>query len=121
MTLEDIEYNWIDSVKSYKKIIYYEHSYQKKNIIDTLKVYSDRQEELTLQDIDNESNLITILEVVGLKFSATSFHLEFNLRQIMVLTNKPVFDKCLIKLNNSKEDDVVIKKQLETTIKVKKM
>ena len=104
MTLEDIEYNWIDSIKSYKKnYLLRTFITKKKNIIDTIKVYSDRQEELVLQDIDNESNLITILEVVGLKFSATSFHLEFNLRQIMVLTNKPVFDKCLIKLNNKSE------------------
>ena len=113
MTLEDIEYKWIDSVKSYKKnYLLRTFIAKKKNIIDTVKVYSDRQDELTLQDIDNESNLITILEVVGLKFSATSFHLEFNLRQIMVLTNKPVFDKCLIKLNNnSKEHDSSSKNQ----------
>ena len=106
MTLEDIEYNWIDSIKSYKKnYLLRTFISKKKNIIDTVKVYSDRQDELTLQDIDNESNLITILEVVGLKFSATSFHLEFNLRQIMVLTNKPVFDKCLIKLNNNSKTE----------------
>ncbi len=108
MTLEDIEYNWIDSVKSYKKnYLLRTFIAKKKNIIDTVKVYSDRQDELTLQDIDNESNLITILEAVGLKFSATSFHLEFNLRQIMVLTNKPVFDKCLIKLNNNSKEHVI--------------
>lgn len=110
MTLEDIEYNWIDSLKSYKKkYLLRTFIAKKKNIIDTIKVYSDKQEEMRLQDIDNESNLITILEVVGLKFSATSFHLEFNLRQIMVLTNKPVFDKCLIKINNNskKEDEEV--------------
>tara|TARA_B100000674_G_C37908036_1_gene947143 strand:+ start:325 stop:1560 length:1236 start_codon:yes stop_codon:yes gene_type:complete len=123
MTLEDIEYNWIDSVKSYKKnYLLRTFIAKKKNIIDTVKVYSDRQDELTLQDIDNESNLITILEAVGLKFSATSFHLEFNLRQIMVLSNKPVFDKCLIKLNNnSKEDDNSIENQEKNNKKIEEV
>ena len=51
MTLEDIEYNWIDSVKSYKKLFIANLYGCEKNIIDTVKVYSDRQDELTLQDI----------------------------------------------------------------------
>ena len=43
--------------------------------------------------------LLEALEVSGLKFTSQSFQLEFMLRQIMVIKEKPLFNKCLIKIS----------------------
>ena len=44
--------------------------------------------------------MISILEVSGLKFTSQSFQLEFMLRQMMIIKEKPLFNKCLIKIVN---------------------
>ena len=109
LTLEDIEYNWMESVKNYKKK-YLLRTYFPKNIKSytrSVSVYDNDENELTLDDIAAGSNLITILEVGGLKFSPTYFNLELNVRQVMVIKDKEIFNKCLIKLNSKtlKEDE----------------
>ena len=109
LTLEDIEYNWMESIKAYKKQ-YLLRSYFPKNIktyTRAVSVYDNDENELTIDEIKPGSSLITILEVGGLKFSPTYFNLELNVRQVMVIKEKEIFNKCLIKLTNKtiKEDD----------------
>jgi len=109
LTLEDIEYNWMESIKNYKKK-YLLRTYFPKNIKSytrAVSVYDNDENELNIDDIKGGSNLITILEVGGLKFSPTYFNLELNVRQVMVIKEKEIFNKCLIKLNSKtlKEDE----------------
>ena len=47
-----------------------------------------------------DKKIISIVEFVGLKFSSQSFHLDICLRQIMIINEKPIFNKCLIRINN---------------------
>jgi hypothetical protein len=109
LTLEDIEYNWMESIKNYKKK-YLLRTYFPKNIKSytrAVSVYDNDENELSIDDIKAGSNLITILEVGGLKFSPTYFNLELNVRQVMVIKEKEIFNKCLIKLSSKalKEDE----------------
>jgi len=105
LSLDDIEMNWMDSIKSYKKQ-YLIRTYFPKNIktyTRSVSVYDDDENELTVDSIKQGSNIITILELTGLRFSPTYFNLELNVRQVMVLKEKEIFSKCLIKRNNSKK------------------
>ncbi len=109
LTLEDIEYNWMESIKNYKKK-YLLRTYFPKNIKSytrAVSVYDNDENELSIDDIKPGANLITILEVGGLKFSPTYFNLELNVRQVMVIKEKEIFNKCLIKLSYKalKEDE----------------
>jgi len=109
LTLEDIEYNWMESIKNYKKK-YLLRTYFPKNIKSytrSVSVYDNDENELSIDDIKAGANLITILEVGGLKFSPTYFNLELNVRQVMVIKEKEIFNKCLIKLSSKalKEDE----------------
>jgi len=58
---------------------------------------------LNIDQIDSTKKVVSILEIIGLKFSSNSFHLEICLRQLMVINEKPIFNKCLIKLNSKKQ------------------
>jgi hypothetical protein len=102
LSLEDIEYNWIDTVKNYKKHYLLRTFVPKIHKTVSIQVYDDEQNKLTLDDISVEDSLIGIIELHALKFSSSSFHLEFSLRQCMIIKEKPIFNECLIKINNSK-------------------
>ena len=104
VSMEDIEYNWIDTVKNYKKSHLLRTFIPKinKQTYNTIQVYDDNQNLLSIDDIKENSSLISIIELSALKFSSSSFHLEFVLRQAMIIKEKPVFNKCLIKLHSNK-------------------
>ena len=104
--IDEIEYNWNNSIRTYKNtnnlirtFIYKNKSLNKLNI----QIYDDNENELHLENIDENKYVICILEIKGLKFSQQSFHLEIFLRQVMILNDKPIFNQCLIKTNNSEE------------------
>lgn len=109
LTLDDIEYNWVSTVKSYKK----QHLVRtfvsrNKNFSSNLQVYNNEQKLVSEDNITSNSNIIGIIELTGLKFSATSFHLELAIKQIMIMKERPKFQKCLIKFKSKtekKEDD----------------
>ena len=49
--------------------------------------------------IKPETNIISVLEIQGIKFTSRNFQFEIELKQMMVLDNEPIFDKCLIRQN----------------------
>ena len=97
-SLEDIEYNWNDSIKQTKQNFYLRtYVGNVKNVEKSVSVYNSNQEKINIDSILPSSNIITIVEITGLKFSSSSFHINYCLRQIMVLEEeKPIFNKCLI-------------------------
>ena len=113
VSMEDIEYNWIDTVKNYKKSHLLRTFIPKinKQTYNTIQVYDDNQNLLSIDDIKENSSLISIIELSALKFSSSSFHLEFVLRQAMIIKEKPVFNKCLIKLHSNKTLEKVEKEE----------
>jgi hypothetical protein len=102
-TLEDIEYNWNESIKQTKQHFYLRtYIGTSKNIKSTISVYNSNQEQISMEDVTHSSNIITIIEVTGLKFSSSSFHINYCLRQVMVLEEAPIFNRCLINVSQSK-------------------
>ena len=103
-TLEDIEYNWNESIKQTKQNFYLRtYVGNSKNVKSTISVYNSNQEQISMEDITPSSNIITIVEVTGLKFSSSSFHINYCLRQVMVLEDAPIFNKCLISVAQPKQ------------------
>ena len=104
-TMDEIEYNWNDSVrtrKDYYLIRTFIHKPKGINKI-ALQIYDTEENSLTIDQVDSSKKVVSILEIIGLKFSSNSFHLEICLRQLMIINEKPIFNKCLIKLNSKKQ------------------
>ena len=112
VTMEDIEYNWIDTVKNYKKSHLLRTFIPRinKHTYNNIQVYDDNQTLLSIDDIKANSPLISIIELSALKFSSASFHLEFVLRQAMILKDKPVFDQCLIQFGSGRASSKTLEK-----------
>jgi len=101
MELEDIEYFFNPSIRLYNKNKYLLRSYihQPKHIKKAynLQIYDENENILTVKDVKKDQKIISILEVLGIKFTSQSFNIDYCLRQIMIIDEKPLFNKCLIK------------------------
>ena len=62
-----------------------------------VKIYNENEVTLTMNDITTETNIISILEIQGIKFTSRNFQIEIELKQVMMLDNEPIFNNCLIK------------------------
>jgi len=66
-----------------------------------IKIFDENEIPLKMEDINSDTNIISILEIQGIKFTSRNFQIEIELKQIMVLNNEPIFESCLIKTNKS--------------------
>jgi len=117
-TLEesDIETAFNSTIRVYKSGKYYlVRTNIKNNHNNTpyIKIYNEKETPMTMEEITHETNIISILEIQGIKFTSRNFQIEIELKQIMVLDNEPLFDNCLIK--TSKKNPI---KPLEEDTKI---
>lgn len=68
----------------------------------TLKIYDDSEREIDPETITDDTDVMTIVQVHGIKCSARSFQVELELKQILVLSPTNVFEKCLLLGNRKK-------------------
>jgi len=96
----DIESAFNSVIRVYKSGKYYLVRTNIKNShvnIPSIKIYNELQVPLTMDDINSETSIISILEIQGIKFTSRNFQIEIDLKQVMVLDNEPIFDNFLIK------------------------
>jgi hypothetical protein len=77
----------------------------------SIKIYSETEIPLATTDVKNESQIISILEFQGIKFTSRNFQIEIVLKQIMVLDEEPTFDNCLIKTTKRPTIESLVKEQ----------
>jgi len=61
-----------------------------------IKVYNQSETPLSMEHVTKNVNIITIMEILGIRFTSKSFQLETEMKQVMIL-DKDIFDNCLIK------------------------
>uniref|UniRef100_A0A6C0EQ83 Uncharacterized protein n=1 Tax=viral metagenome TaxID=1070528 RepID=A0A6C0EQ83_9ZZZZ len=100
----DIESAFNSLIRVYKSGKYYLVRVNiKNNLVNepAIKIYNENHNSLTINDITNETNLISILEIQGIKFTSRNFQIEIELKQAMVLDKDPIFDNFLIKTSKN--------------------
>ena len=118
-TLEknDIESAFNSTIRIYKSGKYYLIRTNIKNTRNdepAVKIYNESEVALDMSHITSETNIISILEIQGIKFTSRNFQIEIELKQIMVLNDEPIFNNCLIKTFKPKENTIV--KHLDNTL-----
>ena len=61
-----------------------------------LKIYDEQEQEVDPDTIVENTNLITVLEIQGIRCSSRSFQLEYEIKQILVLNPVDIFEKCIL-------------------------
>jgi len=102
MELHDIENYFTSPLKIYKSGKFY---LVRSNIPTrlgkiSLTIYDEEENVVDHESLKEETNLITILEVQGIKCSARSFQIEIEVKQMMTLNPTDLFEKCIIKTNS---------------------
>ena len=102
---DDIESTFTDPFKIYKSGKYY---LLRANVKPNVKFYDDSSAITSYENITEQHNLLSILEIQGIKFSTKNFTIEFELKQAMIVSPDPFLDKCFIKqpLKNKIANDI---------------
>ena len=93
LQLNDIENVFNSILKIYKSGKFY---LARVNVKKTINIYDETRNVLSIEDIKNDTSIISILEIQGIKFTSRTFQIEIELKQSMILDNSPVFNNCLI-------------------------
>jgi len=113
----DIESAFNSTIRVYKSGKYYlvrTNIKNNHNNIPSIKIYNEKETPMTMEEINGETNIISILEIQGIKFTSRNFQIEIELKQVMVLDNEPLFDNCLIKTSRKTQENDIIKPLEET-------
>jgi hypothetical protein len=105
LVMSDIETAFSSIIRIYKSGKYYLVRTNVKNNASnepSIKIYDENETALGIDDITNEKEIISILEIQGIKFTSRNFQIEIELKQVMALNNEPIFESCLIKTTKPK-------------------
>jgi hypothetical protein len=104
LDVSDIENAFNSTIRIYKSGKFYlVRANVKNNALNepSIKIYNENEIPLAISDITSDKNLISILEIQGIKFTSRNFQIEIEIKQIMVLNNDLIFNNCLIKTDNT--------------------
>jgi hypothetical protein len=61
-----------------------------------LKIYDEHEQDVDIDTITNDTCLMSILEIQGIKCSSRSFQIDFEIKQMLILNPVDLFEKCII-------------------------
>jgi len=101
LTETDIETAFNSVIRIYKSGKFYllrTNVKNNPNNLPVIKIYDENQEQIKIDDITIDTNIISILEIQGIKFTSRNFQIEIEIKQAMVVSDKEkIFEECLIK------------------------
>lgn len=99
LEVHDIENYFTSPLKLFKSGKYYIARVNVNTVLNkpALKIYDENENEVEMESINDNTNVMSILEIQGIKCSSRSFQIEFDLKQMMVLQPSNIFEKCIIK------------------------
>ena len=98
LDLDDIEYFFNSSIRTYKENLQVMRTYilSSKHLNNTsLQIYDENESIKHLKDVLNKS-IKAIICFKGVKFTSTSFQLDIDIKQILIIEQKQIFNKCMI-------------------------
>ena len=103
LDMNDIESAFTSPLKVYKSGKYYLMRVNTKMNYNTniplVKIYNESEIPLTIDDVNSETNIISIIEIQGIKFTTRNFQIEIEMKQSMIINTCEIFENCLIKKN----------------------
>ena len=84
----------------------------------SLKIYNEDEHEVDIETIKENTNVITILEIQGIKCSSKNFQIEIEIKQMMVFKQNNLFEKCIFTQNNPRTEGFTDKIMEQSTTKV---
>jgi len=106
LTMNDVESAFTSPLKVYKSGKFY---LLRSNVkthpvtnVPLIKIFNENETTQTMEEVKEETNIISIVEIQGIKFTTRSFQMEFEIKQVMTLNTEVLFENCLIKKRDRK-------------------
>jgi hypothetical protein len=119
ISLEEIEESFLSLLKIYKSGKFYLLktliNCQTSTGLPIIKIYDESENPLSIEDIKVDTHIISIIEIKGIKFTSKNFQIIVELKQTMILDNKPLFDVCLIKTQSTNNNKIIENNNIQTT------
>lgn len=77
-----------------------------KDDLPTIRIYDEKLNSLGLTDVTSETEIMSILDIQGIKFTSRNFQIEIDLKQVMILDKEPIFENCLFKPNKKSQSSL---------------
>ena len=102
LEMHDIENSFTSPLKIFKSGKYYILRVNVPCVLGVcnLKIYDEDENEIKPDELKENETIMSILEIKGIKCSSRSFQIDIELKQLMILKPKFLFDKCIFKSNN---------------------
>ena len=100
----DIEAGFTSPVRPYKGGKHYlirAHIQPSKTQFSSCSVFDENERPVSVDHIKAEHQMYTVLEFQGIKFTSRSFQLEVALKQVLLVSNVPIFQSCVIRKPNT--------------------
>ena len=94
MEKDDIESAFTSAFKIYKSGKYY---LLRVNVKPNIKIQNETNNVVNIEDITPDKNIISILEIQGIKFTSRNFQMEIELKQSLIVSPDPFLDGFFIK------------------------
>ena len=61
-----------------------------------IKIFDENETEINSEDVKENTRVICVLEIHGIKCSARGFHFEVDMKQMLIVSPENIFEKCII-------------------------
>ena len=73
----------------------------------SLKIFNEDEEDVDIENIKETTQIMTILEIQGIRCSARNFQIELEMKQMMVLNPVNLFETCIFTKTNKASSPVI--------------
>ena len=60
-----------------------------------MRVFNELEQDVPIESVTDTTNVVTILEIQGIRCLARNFQIDLEIKQMMILKPKDIFEKCL--------------------------
>ena len=115
----DIEAGFTSPVRPYKggkNYLIRAHIQPSKHLAgaQSCSVFDENERPISIEHIKAENQMYTVLEFQGIKFTSRSFQFEIALKQVLLVSNVPIFQSCVIRKPNHSQPQIQPQMQPQT-------
>jgi hypothetical protein len=115
----DIEAGFTSPVRPYKGGKHYlirAHVHPAKHLSSgqACSVFDENERPASVDYIKAEHQMYTVIEFQGIKFTARSYQLDVSLKQVLIVSNVPMFQSCVIRKPPKHEESMLQERQEES-------
>ena len=83
-----------------------------------MRIFNELEQDVPIEAVTDTTNVVTILEIQGIRCLARNFQIDLEIKQMMILKPKDIFEKCVFGKTGDAKDEVISpeEEKIEDTI-----